>query len=55
MHIGNKGWFENYLVQKSIEFKVFLVHRNAPGHLQVLGIAHPNIQYLSSLPHTCSR
>lgn len=45
MHIGNKGSFENCFVQKSIEFRVLLVHHNAPGHLQVLGMAHPNIQY----------
>jgi hypothetical protein len=52
MHIGSKGWFENYLFRKSIEFNVLFVHHNAPGHLQVLGIAHPNIQYPVSIVTT---
>jgi hypothetical protein len=32
------------LRSKNLEFKVFFVHDNASGHLQVLGLAHPNIQ-----------
>lgn len=48
---------EQYLKSKTLVFKVCLVLGNAQGHLQVLGLDHPNIHVdygLRTPPHSCS-
>ena len=45
---------ERYLTEKKLSFKVLLLWDNAPGHPEVLKVAHLNVEVIFLLPNTTS-
>ena len=45
---------ERYLTVKNLSFKVLLLVHNAPGHPEVVKVAHLNVEVIFLSPNTTS-